>query len=117
MPMPEKVTIERARRDLRAGARSTQRAIAIGRSKARGAGVPLEPAPAGRSTSQRTRVAAKRAFEVGQGKRKAKAPSRRRQQATTHALRRERRAAASRRAVSAPTRAAAGRRHGRARAS
>jgi hypothetical protein len=138
--MPEKVTIERARRDLRAGkrpstaagefvreeiehvrrgkhgARSTKQLIAIGLSEARRAGVPLEPAPARRS-SQRTRVAAKRALAVGRGKRKAKTPSRRRRQAATHALRREGRAAASKRALSAQARSTARRRHRRARGS
>jgi hypothetical protein len=114
--MPEKVTIARARRDLRAGKRASTAAIAIGLSKARRAGVPLEPPPPGR-TSARTRVAAKRALEIGQGKRRAKAASRRRQQAATHALRREGRAAASRRGVSAKARSSTRRRHTRARAS
>jgi hypothetical protein len=96
--MPEKRTVEKARKDLREGkrpttaagefvheemdhirhgkhgARSTKQAIAIGLSKARRAGVPLKPPRKGR-TSRRTRQAAKRAYEVGQGTRKPKSPS------------------------------------------
>ncbi len=76
--MPEKKTMERARKDLREGkrpstaagefvreeiehiregkhgAKSTKQAIAIGLSKARRAGVPLEP-PGEGQTSERTR--------------------------------------------------------------
>ena len=131
--MPEKATLERARRDLRAGkrpstaagefvreeiehiregkhgARSAKQAIAIGLSKARRAGVPLKPPEPGK-TSERTRRSAKRAYEVGQGRRKAKAPSARRSQATIGALRREGGAAASKRALSAHARRAARRR-------
>jgi len=85
--MPEKATLERARRDLRAGkrpstaagefvreeiehiragkhgARSAKQAIAIGLSKARRAGVPLPPPGPGK-TSERTRTAAKRALSA-----------------------------------------------------
>ena len=106
--MPEKRTVEKAKEDLREGkspttaagefvheemdhiregkhgARSTKQAIAIGLSEARRAGVPLKPPPKGR-TSRRTRQSAKRAYEVGQKKRKQKSPSRRRSRATSRA--------------------------------
>jgi len=134
--MPEKRTVEKAKEDLREGkspstaagefvrqemdhiregkhgARSTKQAIAIGLSEARRAGVPLKPPPKGR-TSRRTRQSAKRAYEVGQGKRKPKSPSRRRSKATSRALRREPRRAASRKALSAQARRAAATRRGR----
>jgi hypothetical protein len=48
------------------GARSAKQAIAIGLSKARRAGVPLEP-PARGSTSPRVRQAARRDLAVGEG--------------------------------------------------
>src|SRR6185369_12644813 len=108
--MPDRRTVKKARKDLREGkspttaagefvheemdhirqgkhgARSTKQAIAIGLSKARRAGVPLKPPRKGR-TSRRTRQAAKRAYEVGQKKRKPRSPSRRRSLATRRALR------------------------------
>src|SRR5215475_7292030 len=86
--MPEKRTIERARRDAREGkapstqagefvreemehiregkhgARNTKQAIAIGLSKARRAGVDLPPPKKGQ-TSERTRRAAARARAAG----------------------------------------------------
>jgi hypothetical protein len=135
--MPSKSTTERAKRDLRQGkrpstaagefvheeiehvrqgkhgARSTRQAIAIGLSKARRAGVPLPPPKKGRVKSS-TRRSAQRDYEVGQGRRKAKAPSSRRSRATEHALQREGHRAASKGALSAHAkRAAAARRHGR----
>ncbi len=85
--MPEKKTIERAKKDLKQGkspttaagefvheeiehirqgkhgARSTKQAIAIGLSKARRAGVPLEP-PAKGEASESTRRSATRAYEL-----------------------------------------------------
>jgi Family of unknown function (DUF6496) len=109
--MPEKRTIERARRDKRQGkapttqagefvreemehvrqgkhgARSTRQAIAIGLSKARRAGVDLPPPARGR-TSERTRQSAKRAYQVGR-KGIRRRPSARRSRATLKALRRE----------------------------
>lgn len=137
--MPEKSTIRKAREDLRQGkspttaagefvheeiehvrrgkhgARSARQAIAIGLSKARRAGVPL-PAPKKGQTSEKTRRSAERAYEVGQGKRKAKAPARRRARATSKALQREGRSAASKGALSKQAqRAAARRRRTRAR--
>src|SRR5881227_1459371 len=96
--MPEKETMERANKDLREGkaastaagefvreeiehvregkhgARSTKQAIAIGLSKARRSGVPLN-APKKGTTSARTRKSAKRDLATGQGKRKKRAPS------------------------------------------
>ncbi len=137
--MPDKETVEKANEDLRAGkspttaagefvheeiehirrgrhgARSSRQAIAIGLSKARRAGIPLAPPKKGR-TSTRTRRAAERNYEVGQGKRKAKAPSQKRNRATRTALKRERRKAASKRALSVQARhAVARRRRSRAR--
>jgi hypothetical protein len=91
--MPERATTRRAKKDLREGkspttaagefvreeiehvregkhgARSTRQAIAIGLSKARRAGVPLKPPKKGEA-KKRTGRAAKRAYEVGQEKRK-----------------------------------------------
>ena len=138
--MPDKRTVKKAKEDLREGkapstaagefvheemdhirhgkhgARSTKQAIAIGLSKARRAGVPLKPPKKGR-TSRRTRRSAERAYEVGQGRRKARYPSRRRSQATSRALRREPHRAASRKALSRQARRAAASRRGRGRRS
>src|SRR5436853_7682883 len=107
--MPEQETIERAREDAREGkspstqagefvreelehiregkhgARSPEQAIAIGLSKARRAGVPLEPPRKGQA-KKRTRRSAERDYEVGQGKRKRRAPSRKRSKASARAL-------------------------------
>jgi hypothetical protein len=134
--MPEKATIQRARRDLREGkspttaagefvheeiehvrrgkhgARSTKQAIAIGLSKARRAGVPLRPPGKGQA-SARSRKSAQRDVEVGQKRRKPKAPSRRRGHATSRALKREGHASASKKALSAQARRAAARRRRR----
>jgi len=131
--MPEKETVQRAKKDLREGkspttaagefvreeiehvregkhgARSTKQAIAIGLSKARRAGVPLKPPGKGRATA-RTRRSAARAYETGQGKRKPKAPSARRSRATRRALEREGHRAASHSALSRQARRAAARR-------
>ncbi len=131
--MPEKTTVDRAKRDLREGkrpttaagefvreevehtrrrkhgARSPQQAIAIGLSKARRAGVPLPPPKEGEA-KEKTRRSAERAYEVGQRKRKPRAPSRKRSKATSGALKRERSGAASKRALSAQTRRATARR-------
>lgn len=116
--MPEKATIERAKKDLRRGkrpstaagefvreemehirqgkhgARSTKQAIAIGLSKARRAGVPLEP-PARGQASERTRRSAEREYETGQGKRTPRNPSRKRSRSATRALKRESKSVAS----------------------
>jgi hypothetical protein len=131
--MPEQKTIEKAKADLRAGkspttaagefvreemehiregkhgARSPEQAIAIGLSKARRAGIPLKPPKKGQA-KKTTRRAAKRDYEVGQGKRKPRAPSRKRSKAVTKALKREGRAAASRSALSRHAKSAVRRR-------
>lgn len=131
--MPEKKTLDRAKRDLRAGkkpttaagefvreeiehvregkhgARSTKQAIAIGLSKARRAGVPLAPPEKGQA-QERTRKSAERAYEVGQGKRKPRKTSAKRSRSTTKALKREGKASASRQALSRQARTAARRR-------
>jgi hypothetical protein len=128
--MPEKKTVERAKRAKRQGrspstqagefvreemhhvrrgkhgARSARQAIAIGLSKARRAGVGLRPPGRGKTTTK-SRQSAKRAYEVGQGKRAPRAPSARRSRATAAALRREGRSAASRQALSRQARSAA----------
>jgi hypothetical protein len=120
--MPGAKTVERAKQDLaedkspstaagefvreemhhvregKHGARSTKQAIAIGLSKARRAGVPLKPPSKGR-TSERTREAAERAYEAGQGRR-APPPSGKRGRASAKALKREGRGAASKAALS-----------------
>jgi len=130
--MPEKKTIEKARKDLKQGksastaagefvheeiehirqgkhgARSARQAIAIGLSKARRAGVPLRVPEAGQ-TSESTRRSAQRDTEVGQGKRKRRA-SAKRSRAMSRRLKREPRTAASTTALSRQAKAAAGRR-------
>ena len=140
--MPEKATIQRARKDLRKGksastaagefvreeihhvregkhgARSTEQAIAIGLSKARRAGVPLEPPAPGR-TSRRTRRAAQRDVARGRSRKKTgtSTASPRRRKAARTALEREPKRAASRRALSKHAkRTAAARTRGRKRA-
>ena len=129
--MPEKKTIQRARRDRRQGkapstqagefvreeikhiregkhgARSTKQAIAIALSKARRSGVPLPP-PAKGKTSESTRRQAKRDVEKGRGG--PKKVSARRSKATLTALRREPRKAASRKSLAKQARWATRRR-------
>lgn len=126
--MPEKRTIERARKDAREGkapttqagefvreemdhiregkhgARSTKQAIAIGLSKARRAGVKLPPPKKG-AASAATRKKAERDVKAGQGRKHR--PSAKRSQATKKALKREGRSAASRSALSKQARSAA----------
>src|SRR5687767_8331643 len=130
--MPEKRTIERARkakrrgkspgsqagefireemhhiREGKHGARSPKQAIAIGLSKARRAGVNLPPP--GKGVSERTREGAERAYEVGQGRRAPRAPSAKRSRAISAALRREGRGAASHEALARQAHSAAERR-------
>lgn len=113
--MPDKRTVERARKDKREGkspstqagnfvreeiehirqgkhgARSTKQAIAIGLSKARRAGVKLRP-PAKGTTSEKTRRSAQSAYRSGQA---GASSSRKRSRAATEALSHEGRAAAS----------------------
>jgi hypothetical protein len=96
--MPEKQTVERARRarkqgkapttragefvreeiehvrEGKHGARSTQQAIAIGLSKARRAGVPLKPPPKGQASQETRRKAAR---DYAKGRKAASALSRR----------------------------------------
>src|SRR5262245_5120161 len=108
--MPEKETLERARRDRKQGksattqagefvreemhhiregkhgARSTKQAIAIGLSKARRAGVNLPPPRRG-TTSEKTRRSAASAYRKG---RRRQPVSRTRSQARSKALRHER---------------------------
>jgi hypothetical protein len=124
--MPEKETLERVAEDKREGkapstqagefvreeidhiregkhgARSTKQAIAIGRSKARRAGVKLEP-PAKGKASAKTRRSAKLALKEGKEKRK---PSAKRSRAAETALKREGRSAASKKALSRQARTA-----------
>ena len=128
--MPEKRTLERARKDRREGkaastqagefvreemhhiregkhgARSAKQAIAIGLSKARRAGVPLKPPKKG-ETSKKTRESARRAAAAGKSR---KRPSAARSRATREALRHEGRSAASHRALSRQAHKAASRR-------
>jgi hypothetical protein len=90
------------------GVRSPEQAIAIGLSKARRAGVPLKPPKKGQA-KERTRRSAQRAYEVGQGKRKPRAPSPKRSRAVSRALKREGKSAASKRAPSQQAKRAAAR--------
>lgn len=136
--MPEKKTVERAKEDLRRGkspstaagefvreeiehvrqgkhgARSPKQAIAIGLSKARRAGVPLPPPARGR-TSARTRRSAEREYEIGQGRRKPRRSSPKRQRASLARLKREPRSTVSKRALSRQAKSA-GKRRARRRA-
>jgi hypothetical protein len=131
--MPEKRTLERARRDRREGkaastqagefvreemdhiregkhgARSAKQAIAIGLSKARRAGVDLKPPRKG-TTSEKTRRSAKRAYARGHGAPARAKSSSRRSRATLSALKREGRSAASHRALASQAHRAASRR-------
>lgn len=134
--MPQKKTVEQAKQALRQGkrpstaagafvreemehvrrgehgARSPRQAIAIGLSKARRAGVPLPP-PAKGKVKERTRRSAKYAYEVGQERRKPRAPSAKRSAAARGALKRERKSSASRRELSVQAKRAAARRRAR----
>ncbi len=120
--MPEKKTMEKARKDAQEGkapstqagefvreemehvrkgkhgARSTKQAIAIGLSKARRAGVKLQPPKAGKA-SESTRKKAAHDYERGQIRPKG-AASPTRSRAITKALKREGKEAASPRALS-----------------
>ena len=123
--MPEKATMERARKDKdegksgstqagefvreemhhiregKHGARSTKQAIAIGLSKARRAGVEL---PAPKRGSSKMKAQAKR--DSSKGRRSPNAtPSRTRSRAVSTALKREGHSAASKSALSAQARA------------
>lgn len=126
--MPEKRTIERARRDARQGksastqagefvreqihhirqgrhgARSTKQAIAIGLSEARRSGVKL-PLPERGRTSRRTRRQAKR--DTNKGRHPTPHKSNKRSRATTRALKREPRNSVSSKALSRQAKRAA----------
>lgn len=128
--MPEKRTVERARRDLRRGkapstaagefvreeiehvregkhgARSAKQAIAIGLSKARRAGVPLPPPKRGRASSE-TQKRARRDLARAKHPRPVSA---KRSQGVKRALRREGHEAASPRALAYQARTSRGRR-------
>jgi len=130
--MPDKRTIERARKHRREGkapttqagefvreeierirrgehgARSPEQAIAIGLSKARRAGVPLRPPRKGR-VKERTRRSAEYAYEAGQHKRRTKRRPRV-ARAVERALEREPRSTVSRAALSRHAKRAASRR-------
>jgi hypothetical protein len=130
--MPEKKTIQRARKAKREGkapstqagefvreeihhvrkgkhgARSTKQAIAIGLSKARRAGVDLKPPRKGKAGAK-TRKKAEQDNRKGKSRSKAK-PSAKRSRATSRALKREPRSAASRKNLSLQARTAARRR-------
>src|SRR5881628_1424996 len=127
--MPEKKTLERARkakregkapttqagefvreeiehiREGKHGARSAAQAVAIGLSKARRAGVKLAPPKKGEA-SEATRHSAQRALDAGEKPNDKVSPKRSR--AVTTALGREGQAAASPTALSRQARAAAG---------
>jgi hypothetical protein len=126
--MPEKRTIERARKDKREGksastqagefireeihhiregkhgARSTKQAIAIGISTARRAGVKL-PAPKKGEASAETRRTAKR--DLKKGRKRSKRVSARRSRASLKRLRRYGRSAVSKKALSRQARSVA----------
>jgi hypothetical protein len=131
--MPEKKTLERARKDRREGkspstqagefvreemdhiregkhgARSAKQAIVIGLSKARRSGVDL-PAPRKGTTSEKTRRSAARAYARGHGAPAKSRASAKRSRAAERALKREGRSAASHRALARQTKRAASRR-------
>jgi hypothetical protein len=129
--MPEKQTLERARRDKRQGkaastqagefvkeemdhiregkhgARSAKQAIAIGLSKARRSGVELRPPRGG---SERTRKSAARDYARGHGAPARSKSTAKQVRASTQALKRESKSAASHQALAKQTRSAAKRR-------
>lgn len=130
--MPEKRTIERARKDAREGkapttqagefvreeiehirkgkhgARSAKQAIAIGLSKARRAGVKLPPPKKGKASAA-TRKKAEQDYRKGKSGARSK-PSPKRSRARMAALKRESRSAVSHTALSEQAREAAARR-------
>ena len=136
--MPERKTIERAKKDKaegkapttqagefvreemehiregKHGARSPQQAIAIGLSKARRAGVDLPPPRKG-TTSEATRKRAERDLEKGRSGKQAK-PSAKRSRAIREVLKREAPSSASKPALSKQAKQAAARRRGRGKA-
>jgi len=127
--VPEKETIEQAKRDEKEGkspstqagefvreemhhvregkhgARSSRQAIAIGLSKARRAGVRLKPPARGKAKAT-TRQSAARAYAKCRARRRTR-PSARRSRAISRALKREGRSAASRKSLGRQARSAA----------
>jgi len=127
IPMPEKKTIEKARRDKRQGkspntqagefvheeiehiregkhgAKSAKQAIAIGLNKARRAGVDLKPPPKG-SVSEKTRKSAESAYKKGK---RHEPVSTTRSRAAVKSLKKESTSAASHTALSRQARKAA----------
>ena len=130
--MPERQTIERARkakregkapstqagefvheeiehiREGKHGARSAKQSIAIGLSKARRAGIRLKPPRKGQASAA-TRKRAAKAYREGQSRRR-RTPSTKRARAARRRLKREPRQAASHVALSKQARSAARRR-------
>jgi hypothetical protein len=128
--MPERATIERAKKDKREGksastqagefvkeemhhiregkhgARSAKQAIAIGLSKARQAGVDLPPPKKGEA-SEKTRKSAERAYKRGHGAKAKAKPSSKRSRAIENVLKSEGHSAASHRALSRQAHSAA----------
>ena len=131
--MPDKRTLERARRDRQQGkapstqagefvreemdhiregkhgARSSRQAVAIGLSKARRAGVDLPPPKRG-TASEKTRRSAERDTERAHGSAARRHATAKRRTASSRALKREGTSAASPRALSKQARSAASRR-------
>lgn len=131
--MPEKTTIQKAKKDLREGkspstaagefireeihhvregkhgVSSAKQAIAIGLAKARRAGVPLKPQPTDAMTEE-TQRSMQQAYEIGQGKRAPRTRSAKRSKATLRALRRKPKTGASHGALSRQAKTAARRR-------
>jgi hypothetical protein len=127
--MPEKETIDRAREDEREGkspstqagefvreeihhiregkhgAASARQAVAIGLSKARRAGVKLQPPRKGTASASTTKKASSD-YKAGQKRARTK-PSARRSRATSNALRSEGHSAASHAALSRQARSSA----------
>ena len=135
--MPEKETLERAHEDAREGkspstqagefvreemhhiregkhgAASPQQAIAIGLSKARRAGVKLQPPRRGKASAGATKKA-ERDYRKGQSHSRRK-PSKTRSRATSGALKKEGRTAASHRSLSQQARSSARKRGSKSR--
>ncbi len=132
--MPDRETVERAKRDLKEGkspstaagefvheeiehvrqgkhgARSPQQAIAIGLSEARRAGIPLKPPQAGK-TNKHTKEKAERDYEQGQASpRLHEEGSTSRGRARLKAMKKEPKNSASHAALSRQSRSAAKRR-------
>jgi hypothetical protein len=135
--MPEKKTLERAKKDKREGkapstqagefvreeiehvregkhgARSTKQAIAIGLAKARRAGVDLPPPEKGEASAATRKQAAhdlRKGHSASKGKKSAK-----RSRAASKALKREGHSAASKKALSRQARSAAAKRSAKSR--